>query len=534
MSEKSASSTASGSSLKKSASEQWTPEVESLREGIDFINSQAPEGDAQNEQTFWILCNIRHDSGSPISGWPEAKVRFMAQNKSKGLAGAQPQTKFPLTLFSLKPFIHDRLSRIILPLLMTHGLMLLGMPGVGKTPFVIALALAIGRYHVREQALSEPAGWRRARSLDTFRHRNPGAQKAIFLDDPHRGRVDASYLKSFPTVDEDQTCTARYCDVKLTQNGMRAYASNDFDPDDEPKNDTRQEITPEEFQTMAKKIFSGDGISDIMATLKRSIVLIFGKNALYLRLPSENREAIVHRITVDKVHEDLLSEKDKELYGKYKKGKVEYGHHYQSEIERELELISNAKMGLDSFSRPQGFHQQLQRGTQRLHLSNANTSSQLAGFRVFAGGRATHYSILRSLGTSRCSPKAFAELLSVCVPGQPATSASFATQAVSARAPSPREEAAGSLSTDNKAADQEATTTPIAENKDEDEPGAAPSLREEAAASLSTDNKAADHEATTSQIAEGKDESDKRSLGDGMDIEEDVDADEEAARELFE
>ncbi|CAE7590672.1 unnamed protein product, partial [Symbiodinium pilosum] len=107
--------------------------------GIDFINSQAPEGDAQNEQTFWILCNIRHDSGSPISGWPEAKVRFMAQNKSKGLAGAQPQTKFPLTLLSLKP--------IILPLLMTHGLMLLGMPGVEKTPFVIALALAIGRYH---------------------------------------------------------------------------------------------------------------------------------------------------------------------------------------------------------------------------------------------------------------------------------------------------------------------------------------------------------------------------------------------------
>ena len=342
MSDKSTSSAASGSSLKKSGSEQWTPEVESLREGIDFINSQAPDGDAQNEQTFWILCNIRHDSGSPISGWPEAKVRFMAQNKSKGLAGAQPQTKFPLTLFSLKPFIYDRLARIILPLLMTHGLMLLGMPGVGKTPFVIALALAIGRYHVREQALSEPAGWRRAKSLDNFRHRNPRVQEAIFLDDPQRGRVDASDLKSFLTVDEDQTCTARYCDVKLTQNGMRAYASNDFDPDDEPKNDTRQEISPEEFQTMAKKIFSGDGISDIMAMLKRSIVLIFGKNALYLRLPSENLEAIVHRITVEKVHEDLLSEKDKELYGKYKRGKVEYGHHYQSEIERELELMQYA------------------------------------------------------------------------------------------------------------------------------------------------------------------------------------------------
>ena len=105
-------------------------------------------------------------------------------------------------------------------------------------------------------------------------------------------------------------------------------------------------------------------------------------------------------------------------------------------------------------------------------------------------------------------------------------------QSLPGAAPSPPEEAAGSLSTDNKAADQEATTSPIAENKDE--PGAAPSLHEEAAASLSTDNKAADQEAMTSPIAEGKDEDDKQSLGDDMDIEDDVDADEEAARELFE
>ena len=51
---------------------------------------------------------------------------------------------------------------------------------------------------------------------------------------------------------------------------------------------------------------------------------------------------------------------------------------------------------------------------------------------------------------------------------------------------------------------------------------------------LETDNKAADQEATTSPIAEGKGEDDKQSLGDDMDIVDDVDADEEAARELFE
>ena len=50
----------------------------------------------------WILCQIKDDSGSPISGWPEAKVRIMAQNKAKGMAGAQLQTDLlPLHTYSL-------------------------------------------------------------------------------------------------------------------------------------------------------------------------------------------------------------------------------------------------------------------------------------------------------------------------------------------------------------------------------------------------------------------------------------------------
>ena len=60
----------------------------------------------------------------------------MCLNKSKGLSGAKPQTEFPLTLFSLQSCVFDFLVKFILPLLMTHGLLLLGMPGVGKTPFV--------------------------------------------------------------------------------------------------------------------------------------------------------------------------------------------------------------------------------------------------------------------------------------------------------------------------------------------------------------------------------------------------------------
>lgn len=36
----------------------------------------------------------------------------------------------------------------------------------------------------------------------------------------------------------------------------------------------------------------------VLAVLKRSAVFIFAENALYLRLPSEKRDAIVHRICI--------------------------------------------------------------------------------------------------------------------------------------------------------------------------------------------------------------------------------------------
>ena len=65
-------------SIQRSSSSQWTPDFESLKAGIDYINAHAPEEDAQNEQTFWILCEIREDSGSPIAGWPEARRRMYA------------------------------------------------------------------------------------------------------------------------------------------------------------------------------------------------------------------------------------------------------------------------------------------------------------------------------------------------------------------------------------------------------------------------------------------------------------------------
>ena len=80
--------------------DKWNPPNIELEEGVAFINSHAPECDARNEQTLWILINIKTDSGTPIAGWPEAKVRNMAQNKSKGLAETEG---IPLSTDDIQP-----------------------------------------------------------------------------------------------------------------------------------------------------------------------------------------------------------------------------------------------------------------------------------------------------------------------------------------------------------------------------------------------------------------------------------------------
>ena len=244
-----------------SSSSTWSPDTDTLLQGVAFINDYAPETDANNEQYTWILLNIREDAESPIAGWPEGKVRIMAQNKSKASNGATLQKGFPLTTFSLKPFLAEKLLPVLYPLFVCYGVVALGWPGVGKTPALIAVILAMGRYHIhRLQEEDAVPGWRRAKSLDNFRHQVANVYEGIFLDDPNRENVSMADLKSFLTVEEEQTTSGRYNDAKLTRNCMRAYASNDLDREDEPLDDSRIFITGEEFMKMTRRLFAGKNV----------------------------------------------------------------------------------------------------------------------------------------------------------------------------------------------------------------------------------------------------------------------------------
>ena len=101
--------------LQKSTSTTWSVENDDLADGIRFINTFAPECDALNEQTFWILANIKPDSGTPVAGWPEVKVRAMCQNKSRGISGAASHNEFPLNTSSLNSVLVETILPLVYP-----------------------------------------------------------------------------------------------------------------------------------------------------------------------------------------------------------------------------------------------------------------------------------------------------------------------------------------------------------------------------------------------------------------------------------
>ena len=261
------------------------------------------------------------------------------------MAGAQPNYHYPLHTYSLKGFLSEFLFPLLYPLLVLHGVMMTGWPGMGKTPALIVMMLAIARHHINKLGLEEKPSWRRAKSLDNFRHRVPQVHDGVFLDDPSRDRLDMADLKSFMTGEEDQTCSGR--GVKLSRGQVHAYAGNHLTFEDEPESDDRTTITSEEILKMLGKTFPGEKEADVMAVLKRSIVFVFGKNALYLRLPSQHSDGTVHRIVAEDVHLDVLAPHDKYLLSEYKTGNIKIkGSDFEDSIAREQNMIHNSFMNM--------------------------------------------------------------------------------------------------------------------------------------------------------------------------------------------
>ena len=260
----------------------------------------------------------------------------------------------------MKPFMGEFLFPLIAPLLTSLGIATIGWPGVGKTPLLIILALAIGRYHINRLELEGVSpGWRRAKAMDNFRHRNAQIHEGLILDDPSMDKMEPADVKSWLTSEEDQNCSGRYTDVKLVADGLRALAANDFVREDEPLPDKHHtSIDPKEFFKLVRKFFDGYKEADMMAVLKRCILFIFGKRATYLRLPSQDSQdcnALIHCIRVDDLHEDLFTARDKDFYAKYKVGIHEPPPTFEADVAKEQELLLQGIESMQTAGRPETY-----------------------------------------------------------------------------------------------------------------------------------------------------------------------------------
>ena len=228
----------------------------------------------------------------------------------------------------------------ILPVLASYGLMLLGRPGVGKTPTAIILSLSIARHMIQARNLHGCVpGWRRSKQIDGFRERPGEVHVPVLLDDPNLGGIQIEDLKSFMDVGEKCLVDARYKPAKFERNQCRIVLNNEWDAEKEPEGLVGVCVKWEEFLAMFASACNYAKLPHLMAILKRSCVIIAGKHAVYLRLPSEHTTQTIHRFDMFGMQDDWLEADNKKYYGMYKEGLPNKYPGYDDEVEKEMAFV---------------------------------------------------------------------------------------------------------------------------------------------------------------------------------------------------
>lgn len=318
----------------------WNPTPEEVARGIQFINDNIPLANDQLQQLAWIITHVKNDSD--IRGWPMGIVQRAAEAKAKANSAVDAESFFPLCVFDLHPVIVDKILPLIVPLCSTFGVLLLGNPGVGKTPLAMILSMAVGRMHCRRRGINKQPGWRRCKQFDGFRNKPGEVQEAIILDDADLSAINVEDVKSFGDVGEANVCDARYSPAKMAKNSLHLLLNNAWDADKEPTPLQDGPISHEEFMGMVGKTFGYVSAPHLMAVFKRYVTLIGGKNAVYVRPPGSEPDVPVHAFVEGGVAQDwLVDPGNKHVYSMWKKGeKVTYDG-FDAAQRREQDYLDN-------------------------------------------------------------------------------------------------------------------------------------------------------------------------------------------------
>ena len=303
---------------------EWEPTPAQLKAGIHYINFKAPLSDGMNEQFLWILLNIR-DQDSPIYRWPQHIVAKAAHNRASNKCQVETVRFYPLLIPDLNKELQERIVTKALSYALTHAFVILGMPGKGKTPLAIILSMALSRHIIEKKQLDAEVGVRKCKQFDGLKD-TPGEEHIpVIIDDPNLDSMHVEDIKSLLTVDEERIVDCRYHPLKLAAGEPTFLISNTYSEKHEPPAPVYPTITFEEFFKMLGVIFNTSAMTHIMAILKRAVVIIFGKNAVYLRTPGESENVKIEAFSRKGVVDDCLSEDHKPYLTKLKRGqRVKY------------------------------------------------------------------------------------------------------------------------------------------------------------------------------------------------------------------
>ena len=120
---------------------------------------------------------------------------------------------------------------LILPTLLSFGLIILGKPGIGKTPAAIIMVMAVARYLIQARNMDGYfPGWRRSKQIDGFRERPGEIHIPVILGDPLLPSINVEDIKSFLDVGENGLVDARYRAAKFVRNQCRVLLNNEWSP----------------------------------------------------------------------------------------------------------------------------------------------------------------------------------------------------------------------------------------------------------------------------------------------------------------
>ena len=324
-------------------------EIKAIDEGYDFIDKHGPTDASEFERLRWVSkWTHKNHPSSPIKDWRTATVEKALQAKRNLGSLAKIRKELPINLTGFDRFFLKHAIVPILKYLVDHGLVMLGVNNMGKTPVALAVALMFARHYIQKFGFDAEAQLRSAPDLDFFRGDPGHIFQPFVLDDGDLNVQDIRKLKAFLDVSEEEALTyQRWGGAKFIRNQLRIAIDNKHDDSVEtqmndifPGNE-RQIVPSNLFYDLIRPAFKKDTtVPDLEAILKRACFIVITKSYFYVKIAAQ---PLVYRF---RVPASLLTTEAGQRYIEWKRnGTMPPANVLRSEIDIEQRFLQRALQG---------------------------------------------------------------------------------------------------------------------------------------------------------------------------------------------